>query len=551
MPDRDPAAPSASLSARFSSMDAADRRLCLTLVVLALGALAVGMAYGLAMALARSGALGMSGEAPYRVLTVHGTAAFFYWLSIGQAAIMIMLSAVENGGRIAWRPLARVGTVLVGAAFLTSEYAAFAGTPLLYDANPALGLEDPAAVATSAFGYVLSAAGLAALAASAIAGVLRSSGGGLSALGFGLFAWAGFLIVSSMAAVNAFLPNLLWGLGAGPFPAGATTDWHILFHNMHYLPLMATVLVWYALARALTGTASVYGTAFSKGVFASYLFFVPPTSLYHMFLEPGLPEEMRIAGSLLSLFVSVPTVTAFLIVVGSLEAHARANGARGAFGWMRRLPWAHPAMSNMAAAMLAMLVGLVFAFVLIQEAFAPLLSDTFFVPAYFHFFAVGTITQTFLAAFMVAVPALTGRPLWRPDVLRWTPWVVLAGLAVFGAAGIAAGYLGVPRRTVDVAYDGASPAGWRTLLLFVGIGGTVFATGLAVSVFGVLRTLATAPSPAAGRLPSHWPEPAGRGPAWTAPVAVALLVLAMTGMTAWTFEFLEAMPVVATGDGGH
>jgi hypothetical protein len=33
--------------------------------------------------------------------------------------------------------------------------------------------------------------------------------------------------------------------------------------------------------------------------------------------------------------------------------------------------------------------GLVFAFVLIQEKFAPLISDTMFVPGYFHFFAVG------------------------------------------------------------------------------------------------------------------------------------------------------------------
>jgi len=63
---------------------------------------------------------------------------------------------------------------------------------------------------------------------------------------------------------------------------------------------------------------------------------VPPTSLYHMFLEPNLPESMRVAGSLLSLFVSVPTLIAFLIIVATLEAHARGNGATGVFGWMRR-----------------------------------------------------------------------------------------------------------------------------------------------------------------------------------------------------------------------
>lgn len=64
-----------------------------------------------------------------------------------------------------------------------------------------------------------------------------------------------------------------------------------------------------------------------------YLVFVPPTSLYHMFLEPDLPDAVRIVGSLLSLFVSVPTLTAFLIIVASLEVHAWTRGGRGLFGW--------------------------------------------------------------------------------------------------------------------------------------------------------------------------------------------------------------------------
>ena len=220
---------------------------------------------------------------------------------------------------------------------------------------------------------------------------------------------------------------------------------------MHYLPLMASVLVWYAIARTLTGTGSLTGATFSKVVFASYLVFVPPTSLYHMFLEPSLPEGARVAGSLLSLFVSVPTLTAFLVIVASLEAHARANGARGLFRWIRRLPWGDPAVANMGVAMLTMLIGLVFAFVLIQEKLAPLLSDTMFVPGYFHFFAVGTVSQTLLAAMVMVLPAISGRPLWRPSVLSRMPWVVLAGLLLFGTAGIAAGFADVPRRVGDVA----------------------------------------------------------------------------------------------------
>lgn len=552
-----PTTTATSWTERLSSMRRSDRMLCSFLIGLALLALALGIAYGTAMALARSGAVAFPIETPYRVLTLHGTTAFFYWLYAAQGALLVILAAGESGGKIALRSFAWIGAILIAAGFTTSQFSALTGTPLLYNANPELGLDDPRSVAGMSVGYLILAAALVALSVSGIATMLaaprRGPELGFSALGFGLFAWAGFLIVSAIAAVNAFLPNLLWALGSGPFPTDASTEWHILFHNMHYLPLMASVLAWYAIARTLTGAGSITGSTLSKIVFASYLVFVPPTSLYHMFLEPNLPEGMRVAGSLLSLFVSVPTLTAFLIIVASLEAHARANGATGLFRWIRRLPWGNPAVANMGVAMLTMLIGLVFAFVLIQEKLAPLLSDTMFVPGYFHFFAVGTVTQTLLAAMMIVLPAISGTPLWRPPVLRWMPWVVLAGLLLFGAGGIASGFAGAPRRVVDVTHEGDAPALWQTLMSLIGVGGVLFAAGLSVSLYGVIRTLM--PSRHAA-VKEGAPTLEARGPvlahaAWTGPIAVVALVVAMYVVTAGAFEIMQALPIAASGGGGH
>jgi cytochrome c oxidase subunit 1 len=548
---------SASLTARLAGLGKADRQLCGLLIGFSLLALALGIAYGVAMALVRSHVLVLPPETPYRVLTLHGTTAFFYWLYAAQAALLIVLAVGERDGGIALRPVAWAGALLIAAGFALSELGALAGTPLLYEANPELGLDDPGIVAVMAGGYLLLAAGLVGIAVSAIATALsgaRSGEAGFSALGFGVFAWAGFLVVSSIAATNAFLPSLLWALGYGEFPHSAVTEWHILFHNLHYLPLMATILVWYALMRVVTGTTSIAAAAFSKIVFASYLVFVPPTSLYHMFLEPNLPETVRVTGSLLSLFVSVPTLIAFLIIVASLEVHARANGGTGLFGWMRRLPWADPVMANMGVAMLTMLIGLAFAFVLIQEKLAPLLSDTMFVPGYFHFFAIGTLTQTFLAGMMVALPAISGRPLWRPDLLSQVPWFVLAGVLLFGAGGIAAGFYGVPRRVADIGYDGAGPALWPAFMGLLGFGGVLSAAGLAVSLFGVARSLIPSPQrpPAAVAPGIGWTNaPVATAAAWTGPIAVLALVAVMYGATIGAFELMHALPVVASGGSGH
>ena len=541
------------LSVRIAALPTWDRRVLLGFVAASLLALVLGLGFGLTTALARGGLIEPDADSAYRILTLHGTSAFFWWLYLAQVALMIGLAAGEARDGLRARTLIAAGLAVLVAGLVLSEGTALLRTPLLYDANPDLGREDPAAVAGMAGGYLLLGLGLVLTSLAAIATVLRArdrASGAMTAMGFGVLAWAGFLIVSAVAAVNAFLPNLLWALGAGGFPTDAATEWHILFHNLHYLPLMATVLTWYALTQETTGTTSAFGSSFSKVVFASYLVFVPPTSLYHMFLEPNLAESVRVTGSLLSLFVSVPTLTAFLVIVSSLELATRAKGApAGLFGWIGRLPWGNPAFSAMGVAMVSTLLGLVFAFVLIQEKFAPLISDTVFVPGYFHFFAVGAVTETFLAGFLVIIPALTGRAVWRPRLMAAMPWLVLAGLMIFGACGMLAGLQGVPRRTFDIVYDGAAPAGWHALMVGLAVGAMVFASGLVIEVFGILCMLVGGKrgAPVAAMVP----HPAGMpgGAAWTGPIAVVLLVVLMTGATIGTFEVMRSLPILVVG--GH
>lgn len=554
-----PSAPAAAtrLSTRIAALPTADKSLIKLLFAAALLALILGLAGGFVTALARARALSFFPDDAYRVLTLHGVSVFFYWLYLIQAALLLVLAAAESGRGLALRPLAWLGAALMLAGFGVSEWISATGTPLLYDGSPELAADDPRSVGFFALGYLLLSAGLVASAISGIATVLQPRRSGeadtFTSVGFALFAWAGFLVVSAIAATNAFLPGVLWSLGAGPFPTDHGTEWHILFHNLHYLPLMATVLVWYVLTEHLTGVTSIHGARLSKVVFASYLVFVPPTSLYHMFLEPNLSEGVRVVGSLLSLFVSVPTLAAFAIIVSSLEASARARGATGFFGWMRGLPWGNPAMANMAWAVVNMMVGITFAFVLIQGELAPMLSDTFFVPGYFHFFAVGVLTQTFLAALMVMLPPLTGGTLWRPALLARVPAAVTLGLAVFGAAGITAGFMGVPRRIFDVSYGGMAPAAWPVLMALVGVGATIFAAAISVTVYGVVRTLLSR-RPAAGPVPVvDWRSGTGgvgAAPAWTGPVSVAALVAAMYVFTIVAFQLIQSLPIIAVG-GGH
>ena len=542
--------------ARLATLPAADRRLLRAMAAVALLALALGLVGGLVTALARAGFVDLVPYTGYRFLTVHGVAIFFYWLFVAQAALLLAFAAAEHRQGLAARRLAWGGFAAMAAGFVVSVAGAHVGTPLLYDGSPELAVDAPAALLAFNGGYLLLALGLLLLPVSAIATLLAPAGAterrALSAVGFALFAWAGFLAVTGFAALYTFAPGALWALGWGAFPSDHGTRWHIVFHNMHYLPLMATVIVWYVLVQALTGVHSVFGERFSKLVFTAYLVFVPPTSLYHMFLEPDLPGAVRVTGSLLSLFVSVPTLTAFLIIVASLELHARAQGGRGLFGWIPKLPWRHPAMAAIGVAVASMGAGLALAFVLIQGELAPLLSDSFFVPGYFHFFTVGTVSLTLLAGLAVVLPALGGRaPAW-PTLLRWLPWLAFAGLLVFGVAGVAAGYLGVPRRMIDVSYQGDAPALWAPLMAAMGAGAVVMALALAAFAAGVAASLwPRRQAAAAPDLTVDWSGAVLRPTAaWVGPLSVALIVGAMVVFSALAFELMQALPLSAAG-GGH
>jgi cytochrome c oxidase subunit 1 len=550
-----------SLTEKLAALPSSDRALLKGLIGVALATFVLGVGFGALTALIRAGTIALDPETGYRLMTLHGVNIFFYWLYFAQTALLLAFAAVysDGGGRLALAPVAWLGFVLMIAGFAASVAGALTGTPLLYDGAPELAVEDRAAAGLFYAGYLLLALGLFLASGAAIATALAPKFLGRiaawSSVGFGTVAWAGLVMVSAVAAANAFLPAALWAFGWAPLPADHSTGWHILFHNLHYLPLMGTVLVWYVLVRELTGVTSVFGDRFSKIVFSLYLIFVPPTSLYHMFLEPGLSAPVRALGSLLSLFIGVPTVAMFLVIVVSLEAHARAHGARGLFGWMARLPWRDPAMAAAGMAVINLALGGTFAFVLIQERLATLLSDTFFVPGVFHFFTVGAVSLTLLAGLTRVIPALTGYALPARRLLRHLPYAVTLGLVIFGAAGVGAGLSGMPRRALDVAYEGAAPAAWSWLSSAIGAGGTIMA--VALLLYGAVL-LAALLAPAARAVPAeggHLTAFTGSGAvvhqaAWTGPLSVAILIAAMYMATIVAFKLMQALPILAQG-GGH
>ena len=101
---------------RLGALPAADKALLLTLAGFALLALLLGLGFGMATGLARGGFLpGLDPETGYRLMTLHGVNAFFYWFSLSQAFLLLALT-VGHTGRAGESPRASKDAPLPGRA---------------------------------------------------------------------------------------------------------------------------------------------------------------------------------------------------------------------------------------------------------------------------------------------------------------------------------------------------------------------------------------------------------------------------------------------------
>jgi cytochrome c oxidase subunit I len=124
---------------------------------------------------------------------------------------------------------------------------------------------------------------------------------------------------------------------------------------------------------------------------------------------------------------------------------------------------------------------------------------------------------------------------------------------LFGTAGVAAGYLGVPRRVLDVTYAGEAPAAWGTLMSIVGVGGLLMTVALGLYVLVLALNLLPVKRGAGAAYPEvRWGgEVALDARAWTGPLAIAVLVGLMVVFSVAAFELMKALPLEAIGGAAH
>lgn len=486
-----------------SQVDSGHRRLLSAFFATAIAALGLGGAMAVILVLVRTPAISFQNSRLfYQALTAHGLLTFVYWFIFFQTGLLIVAGTVLLKGRKLWSlRLAWAAFALMLAGLASSLIGVLSGAAVLYTAFPPLA-QQFSGTPFIYLGFVLLAIGALLIEFDFIATILaaaRDRGGGFEGwrklvkeMHIATFAATAGMIMAvpgTLVSLKVNVPAFLWSMGWASMTAmDYRMTWALMFHVYHYIPAMVMIGVAYVLAEITTDAQSIYAKNVAKGLFLLYPFFVPPTFLYHLLVDPSIPANVRAIGSSLSLLVGTPSILHMFIILGMIEARMRSAGY-SPFGWLRHLPWRNPAFASMAMGMLTMGLAGVFGYQLLQEQFSPLLHGTFAVPAYIHPMAAGGASLIFMGACYYGVTLLTRRQLWGLSLARWQPYLMTLGLVVLLIVGTLAGYRGVPRRTPNITYGGAAPVAWTSLMnVAEGVGGTLMLVAGAMFIMIMVAT---------------------------------------------------------------
>jgi cytochrome c oxidase subunit 1 len=203
--------------------------------------------------------------------------------------------------------------------------------------------------------------------------------------------------------------------------------------------------------------------------------------------------------------VSVPTLLTVFTIVASVEIAARLRGGKGAFGWVRALPWSNPTM--LAVTFSFVMLGLGGAGGLINMSYQlnETIHNTQWVTGHFHLIFAGAIVIMYFVLAYDLWPQLTNCPPLPQGLMRVQLWLWFVGMLVLSLPWHLVGLLGMPRRMAyyDYSHPALQPQAWTVTVST--IGGLILVISALLFVFILLRARkgSFAPEPYTFSVPIH------------------------------------------------
>jgi cytochrome c oxidase subunit 1 len=305
----------------------------------------------------------------------------------------------------------------------------------------------------------------------------------------GAYLWAWTAVGAALEILLQILPVSL-GLRTTIDAGLARVLFSWTLHAIVYFWLMPAYIAYYAIVpRAIGGR--LYSDSMARLSFALFLVFAMPIGVHHLFTDPMVGSGIKVMHTIFTAMVTVPTFLTIFTICASVELAARLRGGKGAFGWLRALPWNNPAMLALAFSFVMLGLGGAGGLINMSYQLDSTIHNTQWITGHFHLIFGGAIVIMYFVIAYDLWPHLTGRDLGSVQLMRAQLWLWFIGMMVLSLPWHLAGLFGMPRRMAyfDYADAALAPDAWTVTLSVAGgallvASGVLFVYILAAAHFG-------------------------------------------------------------------
>lgn len=278
-----------------------------------------------------------------------------------------------------------------------------------------------------------------------------------------------------------------------PWALGMTDEINVLLsrtlfwyfgHPLVYFWLMPAYMMWYAVIPRVIG-GKIFSDSLARLSFVLLLFFSIPVGFHHQLTEPGIDPFWKYLQVVLTMFVVVPSLMTAFSLFATFETRGRELGAKGMFGWLKKMPWGDARFLAPFLGMVMFIPGGAGGIINASHQMNQVVHNTLWVTGHFHLTVATAVMLTFFGTTYWLVPHLTGRQFTpvmnRLGILQAILWTV--GMLIMSTAMHWQGLLGGPRRSAYSEYAGnPDTLAWGPYQIAQAVGGSILFVGMIVMI---------------------------------------------------------------------
>ena len=220
-------------------------------------------------------------------------------------------------------------------------------------------------------------------------------------------------------------------------------------HALVYFWLLPAYIMFYTILPKVAG-GKLYSDLAGRIALFLFLLFSIPVGVHHQYADPTITLGVKFFHGLLTYGVAIPSFITAFTLAASLEYAGKKNGAKGWFGWMKRLPYFDETrylFPYFIGGLILFIFGGVTGIVNASYSLNNVVHNTAWLPGHFHMTVAGPVFLGIVGMSLYLYSTMSGKKVFMRKVATIIPYVWVIGMLIFSFGMSWGGLRGEPRRT--------------------------------------------------------------------------------------------------------